>query len=217
MVVLALAGIVLAGVTSAVRSGPAFYSARAGETADQAAARRFLTKVVALKDVGNRPGSWGLALTEAECNAWLANDLPRNHGALLPHGLAEPRVRLVDGAIDVAARLTDTRALPAWLVRVLRPVVAVRLEVRLSGLDRAECRITAARAGMIPLPPGPMLHVLAGRLRNHGFACETPRVDGHTILVVTLPSGEPGNPAVRVTALSIGSGELLVAGTTAER
>jgi hypothetical protein len=41
-------------------------------------------------------------------------------------------------------------------------------------------------------------------------------VDGQSVLVVTLPTGEPARPSMRVAALAVGDGELLVAGSTVE-
>lgn len=198
----------------AARWAPAFYAERLGAAADGAAARRFLTKVAAVHEAARDGGAWDIVLTEAECNAWLADDLPRNHAGLLPRGLAAPRVHLSPGACRVAAVVTEAGWLPGWLVRPLRPVVTARVDVRLASVGRLECRLGGVRLGAIPLPAGPLLHALADRLQRSGLPCETPRVDGQRVLVVTLPSGEPG---LRVAALAINAGEFLVSGTWAER
>lgn len=206
-----------AGLGLAVRWSPAFHAERLGAPADPAAARRFLTKVAALHGAGRDGGAWDMALTEAECNAWLADDLPRNHPGLLPPGIAAPRVRLSPGSCQVAAVVTEAAWLPGWLVRPLRPVVTARLDVRLASVGRLECRLGGVRLGVIPLPAGPLVQALADRLRRSGLPCETPRVDGRSVLVVTFPPGEPGTPGVRPAALAIGAGEFLVSGTWAER
>jgi hypothetical protein len=58
--------------------------------------------------------------------------------------------------------------------------------------------------------------VAADRLRRLGLTCDIPRVDGQSVLVVTLPTGGPGRPSMRVAALAVGDGEVLVAGSTVE-
>lgn len=215
---MAVAAVVAAGgLGLAVRWAPPFYAARLVGPADGAAGRRFLTKVAALRDAGRDGGAWDMMLTEAECNGWLADDLPRNHAALLPRGIAAPRVHLTPGACRVAAVVTEVPPLPGWLVRALRPVVTARVDVRLAAVGCVECRVTGVRLGAIPLPAGPLVHALADRLRRAGLPCETPRVDGRSVLVVTLATGQPGSPAPRVAMLAIGEGELLVSGTMAER
>ncbi len=218
---LALAAVAAAaGLGLAVRWSPAFYAERLGVQVDRAAARRFLTKVAALhqmaalREAARDTGAWDLALTEAECNAWLADDLPRNHPGLLPPGIAAPRVRLSPGSCQVAAIVTAAAWLPGWLVRPLRPVVTARLDVRLASVGRLECRLGGVWLGVIPLPAGPLVHALADRLRRSGLPCEAPRMDGRSVLVVTLPPGELG---VRVAALAINAGEFLVSGTGTER
>jgi len=219
--VLAVAGLggsiaVAGGLALAVRQPPDFSDRRPVEPGDDAAARRFLTKVAALRDLGRSSGSWDMALSEAECNAWLATDLPRNHPGLLP-GLAEPRVRFTSGSVEMAAVVTEAGPLPGWLVRAIRPVASARIEVRLAAGGRLECRVGRCRLGMLPLPVGLVVHGLAGRLRRQGIPCTTPRVDGQAALVVTLPPGGPGRRQLRVAALSIDAGELLATGTMAER
>lgn len=206
-----------AGLGLSVRWAPDFYAECLVAPADGAAARRFLTKVAVLHEAGGDAGAWDMALTETECNAWLADDLPRNHAGLLPRGIEAPRVHLSPGACRVAAVVTEAAPLPGWLVRRLRPVVTARVDVRLASIDRVECRLGGVSLGVIPLPAEPLLHAVADRLRRSGLPCETPRLDGRSVLVVTLPPGESGGPRVRVAALAIGAGEVLMSGTWAER
>lgn len=217
VVILAAAGV--AGVIGvlALAHRPSFLATRGAWAPDPAAARRFITKAALLHDAGSRAGPWDMAFTEQECNAWLADDLPRNHPHLLPRGVHDPRVRLGPGTVDVTASVTEVSALPAWLVDAIRPVVSLCMEVRLAALGRLECRLVDARLGAIPLPKGTLLHMAAERLRLLGLTCDLPRVDGHSVLVVTLPAGVPGRPAVRVAKLAVGDGEVLVAGMTVER
>lgn len=154
LIVLGSAGVAAGGVVLALAHRPGFHATRGSHTPDPAAARRFITKVASLHDAASRSGPWDMALTEQECNAWLADDLPRNHPGLLPDGVVEPRVRLGPGRVDIAATLTEVWPLPAWLTQAIRPVVSLRLEVRLAAVGRLECRLATAQLGAIPLPKG---------------------------------------------------------------
>jgi hypothetical protein len=213
-----MAGLALVLAALAVRQRPVFHGESVGGAAAQAAARRFVTKAAALHEAVGRPGSWDMVFTQDECNAWLTEDLPRRTG-LLPTGWAEPQVRFGPdpGAIEAAAVVTRAGLLPGWLLEAVRPVVMVRLQVRLVALGRLECRIVRAHAGLLPLPRGPLLHLVAAALERHGMVCEMPRVDGRSVLMVTLPSGGQDRPAIRVAALAVSDGELLISGTTLER
>lgn len=212
-----MTGLALVLAALAVRQQTVFRGEAVGGAAAQAAARRFVTKAAALHEAVGRPGSWDMVFTQDECNAWLTEDLPRRTG-LLPTGWTEPQVRFgpEPGVIEAAVVVTRAGPLPEWFLGAVRPVVMVRLQVRLVALGRLECRIARARAGLLPVPGGPLLHLVAAALQRHGMVCDMPRVDGRSVLMVTLPSGGQGRPAIRVAALAVNDGELLISGTTLE-
>lgn len=190
---------------------PAFYRDRleAGLGAGgEPAARRLITKIVGLQAVATRAGPWEAAITEQEINAWLAIDLPRNHAAVLPAGVADPRVELADHLIRLGMRFG---------AGPLSAVVSCGLEIRLREANQVECTVADARIGAVPVPRGPLLHAIAARLEPLGLMAEIRRGDGRSLLVVTLPAGV--GPAARrctIEALAIAPGELLMAGETKE-
>jgi hypothetical protein len=203
---------ILGGLTiAAIAPTPAFYRARldAGLGAgDEPAARRLITKIVGLQAAARRAGPWEAAITEQEINAWLAIDLPRNHAAVLPAGIAAPRVELADHLIRLGMRVG---------AGPLSAVVSCGLEIRLREANQVECTVTDARIGAVPVPRGPLLHAIAARLEPLGLMAEIRRGDGRSVLVVTLPAGV--GPAARrctIEALAITPGELLMAGETKE-
>jgi hypothetical protein len=207
-----LAGAVfVAAVLVAAATTPAFYRARlaAGETAAaEQAARRLITKAAGLQAAASRIGPWEAAITEQELNAWLALDLPRNHAALLPAGVAAPRVELADRVVRLGARVG---------AGPLSAVVSCGLEIRLREVNQVECVVADASLGALPLPRGPILHALAARLTPFGLLAEVRRGDGRSTLVLTLP-GSLGQRAKRslLSSLAVTPGELLMAGETKE-
>ncbi len=52
----------------------------------------------------NASGSWRIALTEQEVNAWLANDLDQQFPHAVPPYASDPRVRFNDGVAQVACQ-----------------------------------------------------------------------------------------------------------------
>lgn len=213
--VLAATGIavaVLGGLVVAVTgSTPAFYRDRldvsAAADAEQAA-RRLITKASGLKAALQRIGPWEAAITEHELNAWLAVDLPRNHAMLLPAAMTAPRVELADHLVRLGVRVG---------VGPLSAVVSCGLEIRLREANQVECTVADARLGPLPLPRGPLLHMLAARLQPLGLMAEVRRGDGRSVLVVTLPAGTgPGSRRCTIDALAIAPGEVLMAGETKE-
>lgn len=181
---------------------PAFVRATAFDPDTERAAARMVTKGAALHAAIGRAGSWGAAVSDSELNAWLATDLPRNHAAALPAGLSAPRVCLEPGRIRVAARTA---------FGPLAATASLAVEVRLRAAGRLECAVTEARLGAIPVPAGPFVHRLAALLGRLGLTTETRRLDGRSVIVVSL-----GGRGRVLRGLSVDAGELVVAGTTEE-
>jgi len=190
----------------AARRPPAWYAERLHATgaADvDRDARRLVTTVAGLREAAARPGDWGAAIREVEMNAWLATDLPRNHAAALPAGLTQPRIRLEPGRIRLGARAA---------AGPLVGLVTLDVSVRLRAVNQLECDVVEARLGAIPLPAGPCVHRLATMLRGLGCTTEVRRLDGRSVVVVSL-----GGRGVVLSGLAVSDGELMVAGTTGER
>lgn len=197
------AAIVVVAIVAA-RQAPGWYSASVADVPPTAErdARRLVTEVASLQAAATRAGEWGAAVREEEINAWLATDLPRNHAAALPAGLSAPRVRLEPGRIRIAARTA---------VGPLVGVASIAVEVRLRPAGRLECAVAEARIGAIPVPAGPVVHRLAAFLDRLGFATEIRRLDGRSVLVVSL-----GGRGAVLRGLTVDAGELVVAGATEE-
>lgn len=197
-----------------VRHEPAFYRSRSPAAAldgepppgQATLGRRLMTKVSALHADFVRPGPWGAAITEAEINAWLATDLPRNHARLLPAGVSDPRVAITSRRLRVGARVGG---------RTLGGVVALDVEVGLRAVNQVGLVVLDARLGRLPLPRGPVMHAIARQMDALGLATEVRRLDGRTVLVVYIPSlHDAGATSHWLESLALEDGEVLVAGVT---
>lgn len=206
--VLAVATLLGATVLALAVYEPAFYRVRRAAPAAEPLARRLVTKVAALQAALGRPGPWDAVLAEDEINAWLALDLPRNHAALLPAGVAEPRVRLEPGRATAAVRVG---------FGPLAAVASVTADVRLVEANRLTITIVEARLGAIPVPSGPFAHRLAATLGRLGAVVDLRRLDGRSVLAVTMaPAAARDGRRPVLGALAVGDAELLVSGSTRE-
>lgn len=211
---LAVGGLLAAGcgglaLAALLALEPEFYRSRAAAAPPGGAeplARRLVTKAAALRADFLRPGDWGTAVTEAELNAWLATDLPRNHPQLLPPQVSEPRVAFGPRRIRVGGRLA---------VGPVGCVGSFEAEVALRAVNQVGIVVEAVRLGGLPLPAGPVVRELARRCADLGLPTEVRRLDGRTVLVVyTSPISGTGAPSHWLESLAVEEGELLVAGTT---
>lgn len=202
-------GILLAALGGLIFHVPAFYgerSAAAGGVESEQLARRMVTKASSLYAAVRRPGSWETAFSDREANAWLAIDLPRNHGRLLPRGCADPRVRFGPKRLTAAVRVGPP---------FLSAVAWVELDVELRDVNQLGIVVADARLGAIPIPRGPILRKVAETAESVGLFVDFRRLDGRPMLVVYIPSASAAAAvSCRLESFAIAEGEVLAAGET---
>lgn len=185
---------------------PEFYRQRLAVARADEAARRLVSDVSALHASFIREGAWEAALSERDINAWLASDLPRNHGRLLPAVVTEPRLRFTPRRVHAAARLGGG---PLSTVAVLVAEVLLREPNQLGVV------VEDARLGSLPLPRSLVLGEIRRRFDQIGMVTAVRRLDGRTVLVVYIPSThESGGMSHWLESLAIGDGGVAVAGHT---
>jgi hypothetical protein len=187
---------------------PAFPSTTADEAALERAAARMVTKSSALYAGIGRPGPWELIVSDAEVNAWLSTDLPRNHRHLLPRGVTKPRVRFGPQRLTAAVRVGYGG---------LSALVWIDAGIHLRGVNQFVIVLHDARIGAIPVPKPLILQEMARRLGALGLVSDLRQPDGRMALVVCLPSTyDAGARSTWLESLRLDDGEALVAGTTRE-
>ena len=179
----------------------------AGDAEDvEALARRAMTKASAWHASISRSGSWETAVTASELNAWLAVDLPRNHPRWLPQGVTRPRLVFRPRHIVLGTRVGyGPLTAVAWL----------DCEVILRDVNHLMIVLEQAWLGAIPVPRAPILRELARRISRLGMVTDLRMMDGKAVLMVYIPSThDAGATSYWLESLSIGDGELLMAGET---
>ena len=179
----------------------------AGDAEDvEALARRAMTKASAWHASISRLGGWEMAVTASELNAWLAVDLPRNHPRWLPQGVTRPRLVFRPRHVVLGTRVgSGPLTAVAWL----------ECEVLLRDVNHLMIVLEQAWLGAIPVPRAPILRELARRISRLGMVTDLRMMDGRTVLMVYIPSThDAGATSYWLESLSIGDGELLMAGET---
>lgn len=183
-------------------------TAPTGPDAERAAAR-MVTKCSAISAGLGRRGEWGEAITDGEVNAWLAHDLPRVAGSLLPAWAGTPTVRFLPRRVALSATIgAGPVAGRAWAI----------LTVALPRDNGLVIEVESAGLGAFPLPAEPILDGIASRAVAAGLAADIRRAEGRASLHVALPGRLPGARDApleyHLEGLRIDDGELVLSGST---
>ena len=206
VVLAALMAAMLAVAGFAATRVPEFYRQRLTVDHPEDSARRLVSDVSALHASFIREGAWEAAFSEHDVNAWLASDLPRNHGRLLPRAVSEPRLRFTPRRVHAAGRIGS---------RLASTVAVLVAEVQLREPNQLGIVVEDACLGSLPLPRGLVLGEIRRRFDQIGMVTAVRRMDGRTVLVVYIPSThESGGMSHWLEALSIGEGTVAFAGHT---
>lgn len=209
-----LVGAALAASAGALFHEPAVLRSSAGGAAPgsptddadgQRLSGRLITTASALRSAALRPGPWDARVTDAEVNAWLRHDLPRNHPRLLPSGWSAPRVAFAGDRLWLGVR--------RWFGPV-PALVWVRAEVRPRDGGALELAVDGAGLGGLPLPGDALLARIGDALRAAGYAATVGRLDGANRLLVRLADGRSSAGGIRLEGVRFRDGEALVTGTT---
>lgn len=166
---------------------------------------RLITTASALRAAAMRPGTWDALVTDAEVNAWLSHDLPRNHPRLLPAGWSAPRVAFADDRCWLGVR--------RW-IGPLPALVWVRAEVRPRDGGALELAVDGAGLGGLPLPGDALMARIGSGLRRAGLSVTVGRLDGANRLLVHLTDGHAAGAGIRLGGVRFRAGEALVTGQT---
>lgn len=199
----------LASAYWAARQSPAFYR-QAMAISSPVAARggdRFEDAALDLHNAGQRPGRWEVSFTADEINGWLAKDLPAKFPRLLPSGISDPRIALDDDLFHLAIRYrrggVDT-------------VLSIAGEAYLTAqTNELAIRLTAARAGLVPIPLGHVIQEISDRAERAHVNLRWTEVKDAPVALIRLPL-DSGNDDKRMVLdrLETRPGQILLAGRT---
>jgi hypothetical protein len=161
-----------------------------------------------LRNDAQREGAWEAVFSDAQINAWLAHDLPRNHPRALPSNVSEPRVKITPDQVQLACKYEGQR---------LATVVSLSAEIHLTDKpNQLAIQIRSVRAGLIPLPLKNLLDQATEIARRSGLQLAWSQQEGDPVALLQIPSqidGKTKRP-LQVETLELREGEIYVAGHT---
>lgn len=193
------------------REVPDFYvqAARRMPTNVIEASRELEHEVEVLTNQVGQLGGWEATFTEAQINAWLVHQLPKEFSKVLPAGVEEPRVVIQDDKILAAARYRDSR---------IETVVSFEIAIQLTAEPNVlAIEVRHLRAGALPLPLGRFVDNITRRAARDELEIRWDKNDaGHPIALVTVPSIHPSyvRTPVIVESVTMTDGRIRMSGHT---
>ena len=212
--------IVIVCVFSLVFVPPQFYQSVINiGLEDQSIAGRFVTQIASVTNEIRHKNKWGISVRENEINAWLGNDLPRNHPELLGNALwgrlSRPRIKLEPHLFRIGIEVSR------WGVTT---VAWADIEVRLKSANQFALTVQRAGVGQLPLPRNAVLQECRKALENAGMDTDIQRYRDRILLLATVParltnSSSPDKESRQprrwqIESLRIDHGSVTVVGTS---
>ncbi len=186
---------------------------------DQSTAGRFVTQIASVTNEIRHKNKWGISVRENEINAWLGNDLPRNHPELLGNALwgrlSRPRIKLEPHLFRIGIEVSR------WGVTT---VAWADIEVRLKSANQFALTVQRAGVGQLPLPRNAVLQECKKALDNAGMDTDIQRYRDRILLLATVPARLTSSSSTdtesrqprrwQVESLRIDHGSVTVVGTS---
>lgn len=200
--------VVLFALYLGLRRQPQWYAetlAASDRRAAETASDRMLQRGADLTSALETKGDWKIVFTQEEINGWLIVDMPKNHPDLLPAELADPRVKIEADGVTAAARYDGEG---------ISTVVSLKVEVYLSEENVMAVRMRKARAGGLPWSVGRIFDSLCEATARSEVRLVRSQIDADPLALIKIPKVRDRGRAVRVTALRLEEGKIIVAGST---
>jgi hypothetical protein len=202
---------VLAGLLLALQYEPKFYrDALAVESeVQETASDQMLQRVAALVSDVRKSGKWQARFTADQINGWLAVDFVKNHPGALPPLFCNPRVSIESDRIVLAC------CYEGWIVPT---VLSLTIEPYVPEENTLALRIVKARAGRVPMPLGKVLDGISDASQRSEWRIQWRQTGGDPVALLSMPPPDnDGDLTVKIEAIHLGKGDILVTGSTARK
>jgi hypothetical protein len=187
---------------------PEFYSKEISIPAEtqEAASDLMLRQVTSLHSEAQHQGRWGQIITAEAINGWLAFDLPRNHPGLLPAGMHDPRVQIGPDGITLACQVERGG---------FRAVILLQVSAFVESDDVIGLEIHKARLGALPWSLDRVLKGISDAAQQANVRVRWRQSDGNPVALITVPPvGGERSKRIRVEAIKLEEGRLIIRGST---
>ena len=197
----------------ATQQVPDFYAAalksEESEPAAQKKAGAELEKnLLDLRNEARDPGRWSAEFTDEQINGWLAFDLPRKFGDLLPPEFKEPRIAINPTIARVACRYEGK----------IKTILSLNISLEMTDEPNVMAiRVEKIQAGTLGLPLNRFLDEISVAAKNSGLKLRWKQRGGTPVALLTLPfEGDEKTKDLLLDSLRMGKGKVIVSGHTVD-
>ncbi|MBI1249149.1 hypothetical protein GC197_15060 [bacterium] len=165
-------------------------------------------QVFAFTNQVKKPRRWSLHLTDKQINGWLASDLKEKFPDVLPDTIEDPRVAVKGNTLLVGCKYNG---------QSLNSILAVSLDCFLveGQPNVVGIQLHSVTAGSLPIPISQLLTEIDTYAEKANIPIRWQQRDGDPVALVTIPSSGPEiDGEIRVDALELKDGEILLSGET---
>lgn len=205
---LVAAGCGAGGLWWALFQSPDFYLAvleqerQADPVERKAEAKRFVHRTMKMVDDIRHSDEWTQDFSEAEINAWLAEELHRKFGEWLPPGVSQPRVQLEADAILIGFQYDE----PGYW----SGIVSLRVLPWVAETNQLALQIESIRAGLVPVPVDQIIEAVAEQALTSGVRLEWRENEGYDVALIRLTTDD--EPSATLDGVELQDGSLHVHG-----
>ena len=165
-----------------------------------------LTQITTLHNEVQNKGRWSQEFKAQTINAWLAVDLPRNHLALLPNGMHDPRVHISPQGITLACQVERSG---------FHGVVSLQVSAFVEADDVLGLRVHKARLGAIPWSFRTVLDKITEAAQRSNVDIRWRQADSDPVALIKVASARAGRKQIiHIDTIRLEEGALVVVGTT---
>ncbi len=148
--------------------------------------------------------SWSQEFTDAQINAWLAEDFPREHAEWIPPEVSQPRVQIRRDGIRLGLRIDEPGQ---W-----SGVVSLHAKVSVSAPNQLAIQLQSIKAGLVPVPIKAIIEQITEQAAQNGVRIEWRRVGEDDVAIVSLI--HEGEDAPQLEAVELSAGLIRVTGSS---
>ena len=167
-------------------------------------AKQFVEQSQQLVQSIQTSSSWSQEFTDAQINAWLAEELPRDYAEWMPPEVSQPRVQLRGDGIRIGLRIDEPGP---W-----SGVVSLHVKVSVPAPNQLAIQLQSIRAGLVPVPIKAIIEQVTEQAEENGVRIEWRKVGDDDVAIVSLI--HEGENAPQLEAVELSAGLIRVTGSS---
>lgn len=147
---------------------------------------------------------WTQEFTDAQINAWLIEDFPREFADVIPPEVSQPRVKIGRDGIRIGVKVDQAGQ---W-----NGIVSVHLKARMLAPNEVAIELKSIQAGLVPVPLKSVIDQINEQAKANGIEIEWRREGDHELAIVRVIHEGPESP--QLEQIEFRDGAIRVTGTS---